>query len=67
MGMTMPTTDLEQPRRSIFSIIRGRADSEEEVPSTMRISSRMKRRNLNMFRPVHSSTAPRMTTTNRAW
>ena len=39
--MTSPTTDLPQPRFSSFVIIRGRAASDDEVPSTIRISSLM--------------------------
>ena len=39
MGTTSPTTGFEQPSFSILRIMRGSADSEEDVPSTMKISS----------------------------
>src|SRR5690606_29114049 len=41
VGMTRPITDREQPKRSIFCIIKGSTDSEDEVPSTITISSRI--------------------------
>ncbi|CNU72047.1 Uncharacterised protein [Salmonella enterica subsp. enterica serovar Bovismorbificans] len=41
VGITSPTTDLRHPSFSILSSIRGNADSEEEVPSTMSNSSRI--------------------------
>jgi len=44
MGRVRPTTDLSQPATSILAIMRGRAASEELVPSTSRISSLMKQR-----------------------
>ena len=43
--MTSPTTGLAQPRFSSLVIIRGSAASDDEVPSTIRISSLMYRRN----------------------
>src|SRR4051812_23997769 len=38
-GTTRPTTDLEQPTFSILRITCGITDSEEAVPSTVKISS----------------------------
>ena len=40
-GITSPTTGFAQPYRSILSSIRGSAASLDDVPSTIRISSRM--------------------------
>ena len=39
--MTRPTTDFSQPRFSIFAIMRGSADSDDDVPSTISSSSLM--------------------------
>lgn len=39
LGTTRPTTDFLQPAFSIFSISEGRADSDDEVPSTSSSSS----------------------------
>ncbi len=41
MGRHRPTTDLSAPATSSLAIMRGRAASDEEVPSTSRISSLM--------------------------
>jgi len=41
VGTTSPTTDLEQPSRSSFSISEGSALSDDEVPSTISNSSLM--------------------------
>ena len=40
-GTTRPTTGFEQPRVSILAISPGNAVSEDEVPITRKISSRM--------------------------
>ena len=50
--MTSPTTGLAQPTFSSLVIIRGSAASDEEVPSTIRISSLMYRRNCQRLNPV---------------
>jgi hypothetical protein len=42
----------------------GRADSLDEVPSTISSSSRMKRRNLKIEKPWTRATAPSTTTMN---
>ena len=53
--MTSPTTGREQPSRSILVIRRGSTDSDEEVPSTIRISSPMYLRNLNRLKPTSAA------------
>ena len=55
VGITRPTTGFEHPRFSILTIIRGSTDSDEDVPRTIRISSRMylmKRQMLNPWSHV---------------
>src|SRR5712692_2966769 len=58
VGTTRPTTGFAQPRYSSFAISRGRADSDEEVPSTMRISSPMYLRNFSMLKPTDAAIDP---------
>ena len=41
VGITSPTTGLEQPNFSIFNIILGSTDSDEDVPRTITISCLM--------------------------
>ena len=65
MGITRPTTDLLQPSFSILSIIRGRADSEDEVPSTISSSSRMYLMKRRILKPWARAMPPRTMSTNR--
>ena len=47
-------------------MMRGSADSDDEVPRTIRISSAMYFRNLIRLKPVADAIAPSTTKTNRA-
>jgi hypothetical protein len=51
VGTTSPTTLLEQPSSSSLAMMRGRTDSEDDVPSTMKISSLMYLRNFHRLKP----------------
>ncbi|MNP77862.1 hypothetical protein D3C76_1753750 [compost metagenome] len=64
MGITRPTTLLSQPSFSILAIMRGRADSEDEVPSTISSSSRMYLMNFRMLKPWARAMPPSTTSTN---
>ncbi len=65
MGMTRPTTCLEQPRRSSFNISAGNAASDEDVPSTTSNSSRIYRRKRRMLKPAIQLTRPSTNSTNK--
>ncbi|MCY1546173.1 hypothetical protein D9M68_821550 [compost metagenome] len=59
--MTRPTTDLFAPSFSILFNMRGRADSEDEVPSTISSSSRMYLMKRRMLKPWARAMPPRTT------
>src|SRR3954449_7467324 len=58
VGITRPTTGLDAPRPSIFSIICGSTVSEEEVPSTISSSSLMYTMKRRMEKPVKRAIDP---------
>ena len=63
-GITRPTVDLVTPRFSIFAIIRGRTDSDDDVPRTISSSSLMYAMNLKIENPLKRAIRPRTTITN---
>ena len=65
-GTTSRTSEREQPSDSIFCIKRGRTDSDEDVPMTMKISSRMNRKNFQSPTPLARSSQPRIRATKTA-
>src|SRR6478672_10877716 len=64
-GTTRPTTGLETPANSSFFISCGTTDSDELVPSTVKISSLMYFRNFHRLKPESHEMKPSTTTTNR--
>src|SRR5690349_9657389 len=64
-GTTRPTTGLETPANSSFFINCGTTDSEELVPSTVKISSLMYFRNFHRLKPDIQEMKPSTTATNR--
>src|SRR5438552_13817711 len=64
-GTTRPTTGLETPANSSFFISCGTTDSEELVPSTVKISSLMYLRNYHRLKPDRREMMPNTTTTKR--
>src|SRR6266446_9589293 len=64
-GTTRPTTGLETPANSSFFISCGTTDSDELVPSTVKISSLMYFRNFHRLNPDSQEIKPRTTTTKR--
>src|SRR2546426_1056001 len=64
-GSTNRTTGCAQPNCSRRDIMRGRTDSDEDVPSTMKISSRMNFRNCQRLSPLHLSNEPRTRNMNK--
>src|SRR5689334_13650371 len=62
-GTTRPTTGLETPANSSFFISCGTTDSEELVPSTVKISSLMYLRNFQRLKPDSQEMKPSTTTT----
>src|ERR1700688_4269073 len=64
-GTTRPTTDLEQPMFSSLRIICGMTDSDELVPSTVKISSFMYLRNFHRLKPDSRAMTPSPRKTNR--
>src|SRR6476659_3787713 len=63
-GTTRPTTGLETPANSSFLISCGTTDSDELVPSTVKISSLMYFRNFHRLKPDIREIKPSTTTTN---
>src|SRR5436190_16011147 len=63
-GTTRPTTGLETPANSSFFISCGTTDSDELVPSTVKISSLMYFRNFHRLKPDNQEMTPRTTATN---
>src|SRR4029079_143696 len=61
-----PTTGLETPANSSFFISCGTTDSDELVPSTVKISSRMYFRNFQRLKPESHETKPSTTATKSA-
>src|SRR5438067_1468928 len=62
-GTTRPTTDLEQPTFSILRITWGITDSEDAVPSTVKISSFRYLSNFHRLNPEMRATRPSTTKT----
>src|SRR6187399_1532151 len=64
-GTTRPTTGLETPAFSSLRMSCGTTDSEELVPSTVKISSLMYFRNFQRLNPDKYEMKPSTTATNR--
>jgi len=64
-GTTSPTVDFAQPMCSSFLINWGTTDSDELVPSTVKISSLMYFRNFQRLKPHIRAITPRTTNTKR--
>src|SRR6476620_7650918 len=64
-GTTSPTTGLATPTFSSLRISCGTTDSEELVPSTVKISSLMYLRNFHRLNPDRRAIIPSTSTTNR--
>ncbi|MNG26836.1 hypothetical protein D3C84_1118750 [compost metagenome] len=62
-GTTKPTVDFSQPSFSNLPIKRGKADSEDDVPSTNTNSSRMYLRNFHRLNPASRAAMFRTTKT----
>src|SRR5450432_1355731 len=62
-GTTRPTTDLETPANSSFFISCGTTDSDELVPSTVKISSLMYFSNFHRLKPDSQEMKPSTTAT----
>src|SRR5438093_2636537 len=63
-GTTRPTTGLDTPAFSSLRISCGTTDSDELVPSTVKISSLMYFRNFHRLKPDSRAIAPSTMTTN---
>src|SRR5437763_10511239 len=64
-GTTRPTTDFDTPTFSSLRMSCGTTDSDELVPSTVKISSLMYLRNFHRLKPDSHEIKPSTTTTNR--
>src|SRR6476659_7118981 len=64
-GTTSPTTGFATPTFSSLRISCGTTDSEELVPSTVKISSLMYLRNFHRLKPDRREMIPRTTATKR--
>src|ERR1035441_1310990 len=62
-GTTRPTTDFEQPNRSSLTMMRGKATSEEEGPSTSSSSSLRYLRSFQRLKPCDRAISPSTTKT----
>src|SRR5437762_6291287 len=65
-GTTSPTTGFDTPTFSSLRINCGMTDSDELVPSTVKISSLMYFRNFSKLNPQARQMAPRTISTNNA-
>src|SRR5207249_8282188 len=64
-GTTKPTTDFDTPVFSSLRMSCGTTDSEELVPSTVKISSLMYLRNFHRLKPDRREMMPNTMTTKR--
>src|SRR5437763_13073863 len=64
-GTTRPTTDFDTPTFSSLRMSCGTTDSDELVPSTVKISSLMYLRNFHRLKPESQEMKPSTTATNR--
>src|SRR6476620_8941778 len=64
-GTTKPTTDFDTPTFSSLRMSCGTTDSDELVPSTVKISSLMYLRNFHRLKPDTREMMPNTTTTKR--
>ncbi len=63
-GTTRPTTGFDTPADSSLRMSCGTTDSDELVPSTVKISSRMYLRNFHRLKPASRATPPSTIATN---